>query len=54
MSNSHMVITYHISGDTPYDGDAEPCIAENGVDVENPCEWLDCGSTSSLPVDNTW
>ena len=48
-------VYYHdIAGDTPYDKDAETCIAEDGVTVEDPCERFDCGSSDTGVYENTW
>ena len=50
---------YHdITGDAPYDRGADTCIAENGVDVEDPCT-RDFGygptfKCSEPQVNNTW
>ena len=54
---SHMIIIM-ITGDAPYDRGADTCIAENGVDVENPCT-RDFGygptfKCSEPQVNNTW
>ena len=46
---------YHdIAGDTPYDKDAETCIAEDGEAVEDPCGRFDCGSSDTGVYENTW